>query len=130
MSSYLQELSPYIEEAKKGAITPEDQRIYIIERLFLLIVDAAIDVNTHIITRNKLESPEDYTGTFVILGKNKIIPHEFALKISGSVGLRNKMVHGYEKVQRQEMLNYIVNGIGTYSEYVKYINDYINSFKA
>lgn len=130
MSTYFEELMPYIEDTKKGTITVKDPKVYIIERLFLLIVDAAIDINTHIITRNKFESPDDYEGTFTILGKNKIIPNKFALKISGSVGLRNRMTHGYEKVERQVMLDYIVNGIGMYSEYMKYINGYMDGLKA
>ena len=120
---------PLIEEVKKGEITTKDQKVYVIESLFLLIVDAAIDINTHIISRNKLESPDDYAGTFTILGKNKIIPIELADKIFGSVGLRNKMIHGYESVKRQEMLDYITNGIGQYSEYMKCINKYVDSLK-
>lgn len=129
MSSYFEELIPYIEEVKKGGITVEDPKVYIVERLFLLIVDAAIDINTHIITRNKFESPDDYVGTFTAMEKNKIISSELALKISGSIGLRNKMVHGYEKIGRQEMLDYITSGIGQYAEYMKYIDKYINNLK-
>mgnify|MGYP001600875647 CR=1 FL=1 len=49
MSLYFEELMPLIEEVKKGEITTKDQKVYVIERLFLLIVDAAIDINTHII---------------------------------------------------------------------------------
>ena len=128
IGSYFEELMPFIEEAKKRIITIKDPKLYIIERLFLF-VDAAIDINTHIIIHNKFESPDDYAGTFIILGKNKIIPNDLAINISGSVGLRNKMVHGYEKVGRQEMLDYITNGIGNYSEYMKYIDEYMNSFK-
>ena len=127
MSSYFKELIPYIDDAKKGLITLEDPKVYIIERLFLLIVDAAIDINTHIITRNKLESPDDYEGTFSILGSSKIIPGELAVKISSSVGLKNRMVHEYEKINRKDMLGYIINGIEDYSEYMKYINEYVDN---
>src|SRR3989344_9634908 len=90
MRDYLSELFPHIEKARQGIITIESPEIRIIERLFLLIVDAAIDVNTHIITRNKFESPDDYQGTFGILAKHKVIPLELADQIQESVGLRNK----------------------------------------
>lgn len=129
MRDYLFELLPYIEKARQGIITIESPELRIIERLFLLIVDAAIDINTHIITRNKFESPDDYQGTFGILAQHKVIPSELAEKIRESVGLRNIMTHGYEKVQRQKMFDDIVNGIGQYSAYMKAISDYVERIK-
>lgn len=125
MRDYLSELLPYIEKAKQGLITIENPELRIIERLFLLIVDAAIDVNTHIITRNKFESPDDYQGTFSILAQHKVIPFELAEKIRESVGLRNMMTHGYEKVQRQKMFDDIVHEIDQYVAYMKAIAEYV-----
>ena len=111
---YVPELMPYLEKYRRGEIVLDDPQVFIIERLFQLIADAAIDINTHIITRGKLESPDDYEGTFRILGQHKIIPSDLAEKISGSVGLRNRLVHGYEKVQRKIALDDISNDIGQY----------------
>lgn len=125
MRDYLSELLPYIEKARQGFITIESPELRIIERLFLLVVDAAIDINTHIITRNKFESPDDYQGTFGILAQHKVIPSELAEKIRESVGLRNMMTHGYEKVQRQKMFNDIINGIDQYSTYMEAITNYM-----
>jgi uncharacterized protein YutE (UPF0331/DUF86 family) len=129
MRDYLSELMPYIEKARQGIISIESMELRVIERLFLLVVDAAIDVNTHIITRNKFESPDDYQGTFGILAKHKVIPFELASKIQDSVGLRNMMTHGYEKVQRQKMFDDIVNDIDQYFEYMKVIEDYVEKLK-
>ena len=129
MRDYLAELLPFIEKAKKGVITVENSELRIIERLFLLIVDAAIDINTHIITRNKFESPDDYQGTYGILAQHKVIPFELADKIQESVGLRNLMTYGYEKVQRQKMLDDIVSGIDQYVEYMKVIMEYIEKIE-
>ncbi len=125
MRDYLSELLPYIEKARQGHLGIEDPELRIIERLFLLVVDAAIDVNTHIITRNKFESPDDYQGTFAVLAHHKVISFELAEKIRESVGLRNMMTHGYEKIQRQKMFNDIINGIDQYSVYMKAITDYM-----
>lgn len=124
MSTYITELLPYLEKYRRGDLALNDPQVFIVERLFQLIADTAIDINTHIITRDKLESPDDYEGTFRILGKHRIIPFELAEKISGSVGLRNRMVHGYEKVQRKVMMNDISDGIGQYVEYMKHIVAY------
>lgn len=125
MSLYITELMPYLEKYKNGAIALNDPEVFIIERLFQLIADAAIDINTHIITQGNLEPSDDYEGTFHILGKHNIIPLELAEKISGSVGLRNRMVHGYEKVQRKIILDDISNGIERYPEYMKHVRKFI-----
>ena len=98
MGKYLERLLPYLERYKKGEIGLDNPDVFVVERLFQLTVDAAIDINTHIITRGNLEPADDYEGTFRILGKSGIIPFELGDKISGSVGLRNRMVHRYEKV--------------------------------
>lgn len=98
MSLYLPKLAPYLEKYRQGKMGLHDPEVFIVERLFQLIADAAIDINTHIMTRGKLEPSDDYEGTFRVLGKHGILPIDLAEKISGSVGLRNRLVHGYEKV--------------------------------
>lgn len=122
MSVYLPELMPYLEAYRKGEFSLSDTKVFVVERLFQLIADAAIDINTHIITRNKLEPSEDYEGTFAILGKHDILPLPLAEKISGSIGLRNRLVHNYESVQRKKVMDDISSGIGQYVEYMKHIS--------
>ncbi len=125
MSIYLDKLMPYLERYRKGEIALDHPDVFIIERLFQLIVDAAIDINTHIITRGNLEPADDYEGTFRTLGKNKVISFSLGDEIAGSVGLRNRMVHGYEKVQVKKMLDDISSGIGQYVEYMKQISEFM-----
>src|SRR3989344_4730388 len=105
MSVYLTQLMPHLEEYRRETLSLSDTRIFAVERLFQLMADAAIDINKHIITRDKLEPSDDYEGTFRVLGKHGILPYELAEKISGSVGLRNRLVHEYEKVQRKIMMD-------------------------
>lgn len=124
IKKYLSILQPLLPKVKVGSL-----EMYASERLFQLIVDAAIDVNTHIITRFDFNTPDDYQGTFTVLQENKIIPYDLADKIAKSVGLRNLLVHGYEKVDKEEMLRHISNGIGQYVGYMKHINDFLERGK-
>lgn len=125
MGAYLEELMPHLEEYRQGKLPLNDLRIFVIERLFQLIADAAIDINTHVITRGKLESADDYEGTFRVLGKHGIIPAELGEAISGSIGLRNRLVHGYEGVQRKTAMDDIANGIGQYVAYMGHIKTFM-----
>ena len=69
IKKYIGILEPILPKVSVGSL-----EMYAVERLFQLVVDAAVDINTHIITRSDLETPDDYQGTFFILADNKIIP--------------------------------------------------------
>ena len=96
------------------------------ERYFQLMVDAAVGANEHIISEENLEIPDDYFGTFLILGKSGILPFDFSKKIAPSVGLRNQLIHQYEKISVDKMIENIRNNVHQYDEYIAYI---INYFK-
>ncbi|MFZ1019505.1 MAG: HepT-like ribonuclease domain-containing protein [Minisyncoccia bacterium] len=99
----------------------------VIERYFQIVVDSAISINEQIISSLGLETPDDYPGTFFIIAKSGVIPIPFSQKISGSVGLRNLVVHAYEEVKQDQMINDIRNNIYQYDEYVAYIKKFLDS---
>lgn len=100
-----------------------------LERNFQLIVDAIIDINTHIISRRNLAAPDDYQSTFIILSDNKILPTPFALKIAPVVGLRNKIVHQYGKIDQRKFISDFKKERKDFKNYIRFINKYINLVK-
>jgi uncharacterized protein YutE (UPF0331/DUF86 family) len=107
------------------SIIEDNRTLRAIERLFQLIVDTAVSINEHIISSEKFPMPDDYRNTFVMLGEKKVLPMEFALKIAGSVGLRNLIVHKYGDVDLGQMIADIKADIEQYEEYLQYIEKYI-----
>ncbi|OHA23269.1 MAG: hypothetical protein A3G52_00675 [Candidatus Taylorbacteria bacterium RIFCSPLOWO2_12_FULL_43_20] len=97
------------------------------ERNFQLIVDAAIDINTALIQEKKAQPSDDYQGTFVILASTGIIPHELAFAMAPSVGLRNALVHVYEKLDPARVVHDVKRNIGQYREYMGYIFKYVET---
>ena len=122
ISGYLNKLLPRL-KGESRAIIDEELVLHTVERLFQLLVDSAIDLNTHIINNLNALVPDDYQSTFTVLGENKILPMEFALKIAPSVGLRNLIVHKYGKVDLKRMVDDIKANIGDYTEYLKLISE-------
>ena len=112
------------EEAR--AIIEDHLKLHTVERLFQLIVDTAVDINTHIIIESKFSVPNDYQSTFVVLGENRLLPMDFAVKIAPSVGLRNLVVHKYGRVDLKRMVDDIRSEIGEYKEYLEYIDTCLN----
>jgi len=124
LASYYEELEPFLCEESR-VIIEEKSKLRNVERLFQLVVDAAIDINTHIIAESNFHVPDDYQSTFIILGEHKMIPVEFALKIAPSVGLRNMIVHKYGRVDIKKMVDDVKANMGQYEEYLAYINDFL-----
>jgi len=124
IKDYLGELHPLL-EAESRKIIEDSVSLHAIERLFQLIVDSTLDINTHIIAESSFPAPEDYQSTFIALGKNDVLPMDFALKIAPSVGLRNQIVHKYGKVDLKFMIDQIKNEIGDYAEYLKHIDGFL-----
>src|SRR3989338_36188 len=111
-----------IDEIKKNFVA-----VYAIERIFQLIVDEVIDINNHIILRNKLEVPDDFQSTFLILAQNNVIGEAFAKRIAPVVGLRNILVHRYEKIDKDLFLSSVAKERDDFREYIKEIGQYIES---
>lgn len=120
-----EELRVILCEDARGII--EDHlKLHTVERLFQLIVDTAVDINTHIIIESEFHVPHDYQSTFITLGEHRILPMDFALKIAPSVGLRNLVVHKYGRVDVKRMVDDIKNEISQYQEYLGYMKDFLH----
>lgn len=126
VQGYLEELKPILKNDSKD-IVEDKLKLRTLERLFQLIVDTAIDINTHIISESELQVPNDYQGTFRTLGENKILPMDFVLKIAPSVGLRNLIVHKYGNVDLKRMIEDTKNEISDYEEYLKHVNTFLGT---
>ncbi|MDP2630705.1 MAG: DUF86 domain-containing protein [Candidatus Uhrbacteria bacterium] len=121
---YFGELEPVL-KFSCTEILDDPLKIHTVERLFQLIVDTAVDINTHIIVESAFGVPDDYQNTFVVLGEQKILPMSFVNRIAPSVGLRNMIIHRYGHVDLKRMVDDIASEIGDYREYVKYILDFL-----
>lgn len=97
------------------------------ERLLQLIVDLMLDINYHFIKELNLKVSEDLQGTFYILGENKILPKEFAQKIAPVVGLRNRVVHRYETVDKRLFIKTFRKNFSNLEKYIKLIEQYLKT---
>lgn len=121
---YLEELVPILQHGSREIID-DNLKLRSVERLFQLIVDTAIDINTYIIAESDVSVPDDYQSTFMTLGEHSILPMDFAQAIAPSVGLRNLIVHKYGKVDIGRMIDDVKNNISQYKNYLKHISEFV-----
>lgn len=96
------------------------------ERLLQKLIEAAIDINTHIIVQTGNIAPDDYYESFMRAGELKIISLDLAEKLAPSAGLRNRLVHEYDLLEHSLVLDAVRMAEELYPEYIKEIEDYIS----
>jgi uncharacterized protein YutE (UPF0331/DUF86 family) len=96
------------------------------ERLLQEIVEAAIDINTHVIVQSGGTVPDDYYGSFIRAGESGIISRDLAGKLAPSAGMRNRLVHEYDRLEHSLVLDAVRMAEELFPLYVKEIDNYIS----
>lgn len=95
-----------------------------------LVIEAVLTIGTHILSRLPQNGQrKDYTQVIVSLGDYEVIPKEFAEKIKGMAGYRNRLVHLYWQVKRDELLKTIKENLNDFKEFNSYIRVYLRNIK-
>lgn len=93
------------------------------ERLVQLIVENMVDVNSMIIAEEKQPPPKDYYVSFEIMGKLGCLPQQFAEDLAPCTGLRNRIVHEYDKIEDEIVFSNIPKLLQMATEYINLINN-------
>lgn len=130
ISGKLAEIIKYQEELRQHLnfsdqeIIKDSGKMHIAERLFQLIVDLMLDINSHFIKELNLELANDFQGTFYILSKYNILDNDFVKKIAPVVGVRNRIVHGYEKLDKDRFVSELRQNYTDFNKYIISIKTY------
>ena len=95
------------------------------ERLLQELIEAAIDVNTHILVQDGHGAPADYYQGFLRLADHGILPRQLAEALAPSAGLRNRLVHEYESIVDAIVLDAVRNAQRLFPQYVAAIERYL-----
>ncbi|MBO8179745.1 MAG: DUF86 domain-containing protein [Archaeoglobus sp.] len=87
----------------------------------LEIIEACLDIASHIISARGFERAESYAEMFDILGRRGIISQELAEKLSDMARFRNLLVHGYGKVDNARVLEIVKTELSDVEEFVRQI---------
>jgi uncharacterized protein YutE (UPF0331/DUF86 family) len=104
-------------------ITNNFEKLSTMERLFILMVDEALDINSAVAYQIGNKIPESSKSTFYEIANLNIITQEFADKISLSAKVRNNLVHNYEEIQKRLMVEEMKKFTDLYKEYIKILTE-------
>lgn len=97
-----------------------------VERMLQELIEAAIDINVHIIAESGSPVPEDYYESFIRAGDIGILSPALAEKLAPSAGLRNRLVHQYDSLDHAIVLDAVKMAEELYPRYIREIEDYIS----
>jgi len=95
------------------------------ERLLQELVEAAIDVNTHILVQDGHGPPADFYQGFLRLAEYGILSPDLAEALAPSAGLRNRLVHEYESIVDTIVLDAVRKAQQLFPQYVAAIERYL-----
>ena len=71
-------------------------------KYFLIVaIEAAIDLCTHVIARNKLRVPNDYADTFRVMEEEGLLSKGLVERLVEMAKFRNRLVHIYWEVDNE-----------------------------
>jgi uncharacterized protein YutE (UPF0331/DUF86 family) len=123
----LTKLKGYLEELRTFEAISWDKYITefhcrrTVERLVQLIVDVAVDINTHTVVDEGSSPPKDAYNSFIAAANLGMMPVSFARRIAPSTGERNIIVHEYEQIDDAVVYQSIKDALVLYEQYLDYI---------
>lgn len=93
-------------------------------------IEAVLTIGTHILSRLPSNGKrKDYTQVIVSLGDYGVIPQNFAKKIRGMAGYRNRLIHLYWEVTPKELHQTLKENLEDFQKFSDYIKKYLKLLK-
>jgi uncharacterized protein YutE (UPF0331/DUF86 family) len=96
------------------------------ERLLQELVDAAVDINLHLIRVGGEDSPADHFTSFARVARLGVIPEELASTLAPASGLRNRIVHEYDRLDNSIVLRAVGFARSRFPEYLESVDRYLH----
>jgi uncharacterized protein YutE (UPF0331/DUF86 family) len=96
------------------------------ERCLQVVIQAMLDVGSHIISDRQFRHPDQYQDIFVILAESRVVSTELAGRLRGLAGLRNILVHAYLDLDRARLREMIRERLHDVEEYATQVLDFVD----
>jgi uncharacterized protein YutE (UPF0331/DUF86 family) len=98
-----------------------------VERLLQETVEAAVDVNLHLLRLRGGAVATDYFTSFTELGRQGVIPPELANQLAPSAGMRNRLVHQYDAIDDAVVLGAVGDARRLFAAYVAAVERFVTA---
>ena len=96
------------------------------ERELQIAIQCVLDVGSHLIAEETLESPEDLKDIFGILGSSSILPQAFAERLEPMAGFRNVLVHDYLRIDHAKVYDALTQALDDLVEFGRHVQAWLD----
>lgn len=132
----LSHLHGYLQELERHRAITYEQYLALggprreVERLLQLLVEAAVDINVHLVTELGGAPPGDYHSSFLDAARQGVLPAELASRLAPAAGLRNVLVHEYGDIDDAQVHGSIPRALDGWAEYARALESWLTSYEA
>lgn len=98
-----------------------------VERYLQVAIECCLDIGEMIISVKGFKKPESYREVIEILGKEGVLPKEFANKFAPAASFRNILVHAYAEVDVEKLYEFLQENVEDFEIFAKYIAEYLEN---
>jgi len=90
-------------------------------------LQALLDMGRHIVVKSGWGNPSRYRDVFLLLEQGGILDPPFRDKVEGIAGYRNRLVHEYAKITREEMWEILQTRLDDMVDFLRRLTDYASA---
>ena len=124
LNAYLKDINELSRLSEKEYLS-NNKNIYSGRYLLQISIETCINIGNHIISRENLGIPKDYSDTFRIMQNNHIISGSLLEKLILMTRFRNRLVHLYWDVDDNLVLEIMKNDYKDFNEYRTAVLEYL-----
>lgn len=87
-------------------------------------IQIVIDIACHLVSKYNLGNPKSYAECVELLRKYNYIPEDLEDKLVGMIGLRNKLIHEYLKIDLERLVRFF-DFLNDFKEFAKAVEPFI-----
>ena len=133
VQALLQSLSEYTEDLRSYQQLSHDEvvadRNYqsMIRYAMQTAIQCVVDIANHLLIGGDLEQPSDSRSAILGLGRQGILPQDFAQELTGMPGLRNVIVHRYMTVDHELIYQFLHRCVADFETFSQHIVEYLQA---
>lgn len=94
------------------------------ERILILVVDLAVDINNHVSAVELRRAADSYRESFTLAAKAGLIHRDLANALEPSASMRNRLVHDYLEVDEEQVAAAVPLALEQYGRYIDQVRDW------
>ena len=96
------------------------------ERCFQLAIQCVMDMGYTLASFHQWQRPEDGRDAILLLGRQGIVPMDFATKIAPMANFRNILVHAYLGINRELVYRYL-GQVEDFRHFLRYLDTHLQT---